>query len=115
MKHVFFLAASGVESGLTSISLGVFRALDRRGIRVGFCKPISQESFPEGEVDPSISLVSRLAHHQDKPSKLALLRRHQLALPHQVTTKNQRNPTFIVSRHPHSVIRLTILYWMPEG
>ncbi len=58
MKHVFFLAASGVESGLTSISLGVFRALDRRGIRVGFCKPISQESFPEGEVDPSISLVS---------------------------------------------------------
>jgi phosphate acetyltransferase len=58
MKHVFFLAASGVESGLTSISLGVFRALDRRGIRVGFCKPISQESFPVGEVDPSISLVS---------------------------------------------------------
>jgi phosphate acetyltransferase len=58
MKHVFFLAASGVESGLTSISLGVFRALDRRGIRVGFCKPISQESFPDGEVDPSISLVS---------------------------------------------------------
>ena len=58
MKHVFFLAASGVESGLTSISLGVFRALDRRGIRVGFCKPISQESFPSGEVDPSISLVS---------------------------------------------------------
>lgn len=58
MKHVFFLAASGVESGLTSISLGVFRALDRRGIRVGFCKPISQESLPEGEIDPSISLVS---------------------------------------------------------
>jgi phosphate acetyltransferase len=58
MKHVFFLAASGVESGLTSISLGVFRALDRRGIRVGFCKPISQETFAAGEVDPSISLVS---------------------------------------------------------
>jgi len=58
MKHVFFLAASGVESGLTSISLGVFRALDRRGIRVGFCKPISQETIAEGEVDPSISLVS---------------------------------------------------------
>ncbi len=58
MKHVFFLAASGVESGLTSISLGVFRSLDRRGIRVGFCKPISQETIPEGQVDPSISLVS---------------------------------------------------------
>ncbi len=58
MKHVFFLAASGVESGLTSISLGVFRALDRRGIRVGFCKPISQGVIAEGETDPSISLVS---------------------------------------------------------
>ncbi|HSH09377.1 MAG TPA: AAA family ATPase, partial [Oceanipulchritudo sp.] len=58
MKHVFFLAASGVETGLTSISLGVFRALDRRGIRVGFCKPISQDTLPEGEVDPSVSLIA---------------------------------------------------------
>ena len=58
MKHVFFLAASGVASGLTSISLGVFRALDRRGIRVGFCKPISQGVITAGETDPSISLIS---------------------------------------------------------
>lgn len=58
MKHVFFLAASGAESGLTSISQGVFRALDRRGIRVGFCKPISQEVMAESEEDPSISLVA---------------------------------------------------------
>lgn len=57
MKHIFFLAAAGVNSGLTSISLGVFRALDRRGIRVGFCKPISQNLIPEGELDPSISLI----------------------------------------------------------
>ena len=58
MKHCFFLAASGVESGLTSISQGVFRALDRCGIRVGFCKPISQENFAKGEEDPSISLIA---------------------------------------------------------
>ncbi len=58
MKHVFFLAAAGAESGLTSISQGVFRALDRQGIRVGFCKPISQETLAEGEEDPSISLVA---------------------------------------------------------
>lgn len=58
MKHVFFLAAAGAESGLTSISQGVFRALDRRGIRVGFCKPISQEEIAEGEEDPSIELVA---------------------------------------------------------
>lgn len=59
MKHVFFLAASGLENGLTSVSLGVFRALDRRGIRVGFCKPISQGPMSEGQEDPSISLVSK--------------------------------------------------------
>ena len=59
MKHTFFLAASGAGSGLTSVALGVFRALDRRGIKVGFCKPISQEVIAEGDVDPSISLVTQ--------------------------------------------------------
>ena len=67
MKHVFFLAASGVENGLTSVSQGVFRALDRSGIRVGFCKPISQETFAEGEEDPSISLVAKTTGF--KPSR----------------------------------------------
>jgi len=28
--------------GLTSVSLGLLRALDRRGLRVGFVKPIRQ-------------------------------------------------------------------------
>jgi phosphate acetyltransferase len=59
MKHTFFLAASGVGSGLTSASLGVFRALDRRGIRVGFCKPISQEIGPDGGPDPSSAFIAR--------------------------------------------------------
>jgi phosphate acetyltransferase len=59
MKHTFFLAASGVGSGLTSVSLGVFRALDRRGIRVGFCKPISQETGPNGGPDPSSEFIAR--------------------------------------------------------
>lgn len=59
MKHTFFLAASGVGSGLTSASLGVFRALDRRGIRVGFCKPISQETGPNGGPDPSSEFIAR--------------------------------------------------------
>ncbi len=58
MKHVFFLAASCVDSGLTTVSQGVFRALDRRGIRVGFCKPISQSLVLNGEPDPSISLIA---------------------------------------------------------
>ena len=53
MKHTFFLAASDSGVGLTSVCLGVVRALDRRGIRVGFCKPITQYHTIDGETDPS--------------------------------------------------------------
>jgi phosphate acetyltransferase len=57
MKHTFFLAASGAGVGLTSVSLGVVRALDRRGIRVGFCKPITQNQTANGEIDPSARFI----------------------------------------------------------
>jgi len=57
MKHTFFLAASGAGVGLTSVCLGVVRALDRRGIRVGFCKPISQNQTAPGEADPSAVFI----------------------------------------------------------
>ncbi len=57
MKHTFFLAASGAGVGLTSVCLGVVRALDRRGIRVGFCKPISQNQSTGGETDPSALFI----------------------------------------------------------
>ncbi|MCF6314182.1 MAG: phosphate acetyltransferase [Verrucomicrobiales bacterium] len=57
MKHIFFLAASSPGVGLTSVSLGVFRALDRRGIKVGFCKPISQNATSNDGIDPSIHFV----------------------------------------------------------
>jgi hypothetical protein len=42
MKHAFFLAAAGTSVGLTTVSLGLFNAHDRRGVRVAFFKPISQ-------------------------------------------------------------------------
>jgi phosphate acetyltransferase len=42
MKHAFFLAPAGTSVGLTTVSLGLFNALDRRGVRVAFFKPISQ-------------------------------------------------------------------------
>ena len=67
MKHTFFLAASSVGSGLTSASLGVFRALDRRGIRVGFCKPISQETGPNGGPDPSSEFIARTTGFKPAP------------------------------------------------
>ncbi|MCU0776860.1 MAG: phosphate acetyltransferase [Akkermansiaceae bacterium] len=57
MKHTFFLAASGASVGLTSVCLGVVRALDRRGIRVGFCKPITQNHTAADEPEPSALFI----------------------------------------------------------
>jgi phosphate acetyltransferase len=44
MKHAFFLAPAGTGAGLTTVSLGLFNALDRHGVRVAFFKPISQRT-----------------------------------------------------------------------
>jgi phosphate acetyltransferase len=57
MRHTFFLGASGAGVGLTSVCLGVVRALDRRGIRVGFCKPITQNHTAAGDTDPSALFI----------------------------------------------------------
>jgi phosphate acetyltransferase len=42
MAHIFYLAPSGPSVGLTSVALGLVHALDKRGIRVAFSKPIGQ-------------------------------------------------------------------------
>lgn len=42
MARAFYLIPSGDAVGLTSVALGLVRALDNRGIRVGFFKPIGQ-------------------------------------------------------------------------
>ena len=42
MPHNLFLAPVGSRCGLTSLALGLVRALDNQGIRVAFCKPIGQ-------------------------------------------------------------------------
>ena len=42
MPHTLYLAPCGAKVGLTSVALGLVRALDNRGVRVAFCKPIGQ-------------------------------------------------------------------------
>lgn len=42
MARAFYLIPSGDGVGLTSVALGLVRALDNRGIRVAFFKPIGQ-------------------------------------------------------------------------
>lgn len=41
-RHVYYLTPSCPEVGLTSVALGLVRALDREGVPVGFFKPIRQ-------------------------------------------------------------------------
>jgi phosphate acetyltransferase len=41
--QTFFVAPTRQNVGLTSVSLGVVRALQRQGLKVGFVKPVSQE------------------------------------------------------------------------
>jgi len=55
MKHAFFLAAAGTGVGLTTVALGLVNALDRRGVRVAFFKPIAQAS--EGDAGPERSTL----------------------------------------------------------
>lgn len=50
--HAFFMAPVGPGAGLTTVSLGLARALDRRGSRVAFYKPVRQ---PHRDVGPDRS------------------------------------------------------------
>jgi phosphate acetyltransferase len=47
MKPAFFLAPAGRGQGLTTVALGLVAALDRRGVRVSFYKPISEDRDDE--------------------------------------------------------------------
>jgi phosphate acetyltransferase len=42
IPYTLFIAPSGSDVGLTTTTLGLVRALDIRGVRVAFCKPIGQ-------------------------------------------------------------------------
>ncbi len=53
MKHVFFLAPAGRGQGLTTVALGVVEALDRRGVRVAFYKPINENDQEDPEPERS--------------------------------------------------------------
>jgi phosphate acetyltransferase len=57
MPHTLFLAPSGSSVGLTSVALGLVRALDSRGVRVAFFKPIGQFQGRSARLEPSTHFV----------------------------------------------------------
>ncbi|HSC88938.1 MAG TPA: AAA family ATPase, partial [Polyangiaceae bacterium] len=64
MSRTLFLVTTRHHVGLTSVSLGLVRALDRAGVPVAFAKPIAQ--LRPGYVGPErsgalISLITTLS------------------------------------------------------
>lgn len=59
MPHILYLVPSGAEVGLTSVALGLTRALDNRGVRVAFFKPIGQHATNDGGPERSTYFVRR--------------------------------------------------------
>ena len=69
--HTFFLAPTGFGVGLTSTSLGLIRALQRAGLKVGFFKPIAQPHAGDDGPERSSELVAR-THGLNAPTPRSL-------------------------------------------
>ena len=57
--HTLFLAPTGFGGGLNSVSLGLIRALEQAGLKVGFFKPIAQPFPIDQGQERSCLLVER--------------------------------------------------------
>lgn len=67
--RTFFLAPTQPNVGLTSVSLGLLRALQRRGLKVAFVKPITKGT-PETEA--SVLFARSICHLQNTPDPLPM-------------------------------------------
>lgn len=57
MKRILYLAPAASSAGLTTVTLGLVRALDRIGFRVGFYKPIGQSVSASDQIERSTHFV----------------------------------------------------------
>ncbi|MFF7705896.1 phosphate acetyltransferase [Pseudomonas sp. NPDC007930] len=69
--QTFFLAPTDFGVGLTSISLGLVRALQRAGLQVGFFKPVAQPHPGDTGPERSSELIAR-THGLKPPQPLSL-------------------------------------------
>ncbi|MGD9888163.1 MAG: phosphate acetyltransferase [Halothiobacillaceae bacterium] len=59
--HTYFLAPVGYNVGLTTVVLGLVHALEQKGLKVGFVKPISQD--PSGKPELTTHFIRQMNHH----------------------------------------------------
>ena len=57
MSRTIILIPISTGVGLTSVSLGLINALEQKGAKVGFMKPISQPNTGEDIIDRTTSIV----------------------------------------------------------
>jgi len=69
MQRTLFIAPTETKSGLTSVSLGLIRALDQLGVKVAICKPIAKET--KGLRQRSIDLIANVTGLQP-PTPISL-------------------------------------------
>lgn len=62
--RIFFMAPTRYGVGLTSVTLGLIRALDNLGLRVKFFKPIAQLHMGDTGPERSTKLVQRIMGHK---------------------------------------------------
>jgi phosphate acetyltransferase len=72
MKRIFAMIPSGHQVGLTSISLGLVRALLQKGYKIGFFKPIAQPIDRSRTGLDQSSLILHKFCHLDSPNPIDL-------------------------------------------
>ena len=77
MAKTILVVPTGDGAGLTSVALGLVHALDRRGVPVGFCKPITQLHASDRGPERSTLLVQSFAN-LTPPEPLPLARAEEL-------------------------------------
>ena len=73
--HTYFLAPVGYSVGLTTVVLGLVHALEQKGLKVGFVKPISQD--PSGKPELTSHFV-RTINRRPVPEPLSMERAEHL-------------------------------------
>jgi len=71
MARTIMLIPTGTSVGLTSVSLGVIRSMERKGVRLSIFKPIAQPRFGDGTSDETITII-RANSNVTAPEPLAM-------------------------------------------
>lgn len=66
MSRTIMLIPTSAGVGLTSVSMGVLRAMERKGVKVSFYKPICQPRSGGDQPDLTSTIVGRNKRYEDR-------------------------------------------------